>query len=95
MELNIDLVWKDIHKKLNDMGLPIEADRLQQKFQKTNAQIAPVSATFLLPRSLSEDATLDEMVDETLTFYRNLRQPIVRSEHAEIILLLYIVFFLD
>ena len=39
------LSWKDMGKKLSDVGMPIEADRLRQKFQK---KIAPEKTIFLL-----------------------------------------------
>ena len=56
------LSWKDMAKKLIDMGMPLEADRLQQKFQKANAHINADTTTFLLPKSLSDENTLNDMI---------------------------------
>ena len=64
------LTWKDVYKKLIDMGLPIEGDRLRQRLKKTNARIAPETSTFLHPKSLTDEVTLDHTVGEALTFYR-------------------------
>ena len=51
------LTWKDLAKKLDDMGITIAADRPWVRFQKANAHIAPETAPFLIPHSLSRTVT--------------------------------------
>lgn len=62
--------WKDIHKKLQDMRMIMDADRLRQRFQKASACINAATATFLLPLSLRDEDNLVHMVHEALNFYR-------------------------
>ena len=64
------LAWKDMSQKLVDKGMPIEADRLRQKFQLANKKIRPETETFLMPKSLDENSTLQDMIDACLAFYR-------------------------
>ena len=75
------LAWKDVSQKLTDMGMAMEAHHLRRRFQQSNKKINFETTTFLTPKALSSTATLDDMIEDSLLFYRA-NPPKNRSGHS-------------